>query len=353
VLAVGTLSAAAVKLALGHREGSGIAAETRRLALTDDLTGLGNRRMLRAHLRSATQSSSPFSLLLIDLDRFKEINDSLGHSASQTAFAVDHDAWPEPRGVAEQLLASLAAPMQAGGMSVHVEASIGIAHNSPGSRETDRLLQRADVAMYEAKSTRNRIAIYSSVRDPNSVDRLQTIQDLRRGLTKGEIVCYYQPQIDLRTGSVTGVEALARWEHPVKGTLGPDAFLPLAERTGLIGSLTAAVLRTALQQCRQWRDAGRDLRMSVNLSPTNLHDETLPELVNSLLVELGLVVVAEGIETRYESEWLTRHSCDFGQGFAFARPLQPQLLERWMHELQKPHHVPSRRLPPLIALERL
>jgi diguanylate cyclase (GGDEF)-like protein len=477
-LAVVTLSAAAIKLALGHREGLQVAAETRRLAFTDDLTGLGNRRMLGAHLDSAERTSVPFGLLLIDLDRFKEINDSLGHSAgddllrqvgnrfasrcragdllvrlggdefavvvhpvADSSFASEAGEWNEPQDVAEQLLAALDRPMQVGGMSVHIAASIGIAYHSLAAYEADQLLQRADVAMYEAKSSHTRIVVYSAGRDPNSVDRLQTIEDLRDGIKRGEIVCYYQPQIDLQTGRVLGVEALARWEHPLKGTLSPGDFLPLAEGAGLIGSMTVAVLRAALQQCRQWRDDGRQLRMSVNLSPTTLLDENTPELVRGLLAEfglpsslltleitedvlvadgaralralqqlrlfgvqialddygtgycslaylrdlpvdelkidgtfvallehdiktaaivrstialahdLGLIVVAEGVETRPAADWLTRHGCDIGQGFVFARPLRPTTLELWMDESQQSLAEPSRQLSRLIALE--
>ncbi|MEJ5946074.1 bifunctional diguanylate cyclase/phosphodiesterase [Pseudokineococcus basanitobsidens] len=319
VLAALALAAVAARLALTFREVTALA-DSRRQALTDDLTGLPNRRALLAALDGAatgrraareTTGPAPGGLLLLDLDRFKEINDSLGHHvgdellrqladrlAGRTRpgdllarlggdeFAVLLAAGTTPEGadeVAAGMVRGMAETFALDDVTLHVEASVGVALWPQHGQDPRALLQRADVAMYRAKSTRGRVARYRVEDDPHGRDRLQTLEALRAALTRGELVCHYQPKVTLSDGAVRSVEALVRWQHPDRGLLTPDTFLPLAEQTGLMRPLTLAVLDQSLRQLRTWRDQGRTLSVAVNLSVTNLLDTDLPDDVARLL----------------------------------------------------------------------
>jgi diguanylate cyclase (GGDEF)-like protein len=329
VLAAGTLAVVAARLVVTFHEVTALAAENHRSAVTDELTGLPNRRALFGALHSAARLSSTGSvrgqrtvdppdgpaLLLLDLDRFKEINDSLGHSVGDELlrqlavrligavregdllvrlggdeFAVLLAAGSDSvaaMAVANRLLAVLDTPFELDGATLHIAASVGAALHA-GDTTPSQLLQRADVAMYSAKRTRKGIAVYRASDDHHSRARLQTIEELREALTSGDLTCHFQPKVTVADGTVRGVEALVRWDHPTRGLLGPDQFLPLAEQTGLMHPLTLTVLDLALAQARQWRDAGTALTVAVNLSVTDLIDVDLPADVRRLLTTHGL-----------------------------------------------------------------
>lgn len=292
----------------------------RRQALHDALTNLPNRTYLHRvgarALAAAQRSGTPAALLLIDLDRFKEVNDTLGHDHGDELlievtgrlraalrgrdllarlggdeFAVLLPEVPHRGAVAEvaqRLHRALEAPFALRGVAVGLEASIGVAICPDDGHDITTLLRRADVAMYDAKASGTRIESYALERDPYSPERLALLAELRQAIDRDELVLHYQPKVSLADGRLSGVEALVRWEHPQRGVLPPGEFLPLAERTGLIGDLTRWVLRSALRRCRAWRDDGLDLPVAVNLAAANIVDATLPDAIASLLAELGL-----------------------------------------------------------------
>jgi diguanylate cyclase (GGDEF)-like protein len=325
VLATLTLVGAAARFAASFRE-LALLAESRHQALTDELTGLANRRALMRALDAADTRDSA-GLLLVDLDRFKEINDSLGHHVGdellvQVArrlraavrsndlvarlggdeFAVllstddVRSGTPVPKSeigaaalassrlAAARIVAEMSAPFALDDVTLHVRGSVGIGVLPEHTRNPRLLLQRADVAMYSAKSAATRIGVYQAEEDPHSRERLELLEELRGSLRDGGIVCHYQPKIDITTGAVAGVEALARWRHPTRGLLLPDQFLSLAEHAGLMRELTSVVLGGALGQSCRWRELGAPLPIAVNLSPTNLLDVDLPEQIRHVLL---------------------------------------------------------------------
>jgi predicted signal transduction protein with EAL and GGDEF domain len=185
--------------------------------------------------------------------------------------------------VVENLLRRLHAPFAVEGQPVVIGASIGVALSPEHGEEADALMRRADVAMYVAKRTNAGFSIYRAEQDRNSPERLSMIGDLRRAVEEGELVLHYQPKVDLRTGELTGVEALVRWEHPMRGLLSPDEFVPIAEQAGLIEPLSRWVLRAALTQASAWLRIGLEVPVSVNLSMRTLHDEQVPDQIMELL----------------------------------------------------------------------
>jgi len=288
--------------------------ESHELAVTDDLTGLGNRRhlvdRLHATVEGATEAGDEVALLVIDLDGFKELNDTLGHHAGDEVlrqigprlkellrtddtlarlggdeFAVvlrpGDEATASTAGL--RLRAALERSFEVGGIRVHVDASVGIALFPEHSRDAMGLLQRADVAMYEAKRMRTGHEVYLAGRDHHSRERLALVGELHGALEAGQLVLHYQPKAELRTGAVRGVEALVRWEHPKRGLLGPIHFLPLVEQSGLTRALTAFVLDRALEEIGEFRHDGFDLSVAVNLGPADLLDLGLPSEVERLL----------------------------------------------------------------------
>jgi diguanylate cyclase len=316
VLATGTVAAAAVRLLIAYRELRSTAL-SREEAVTDDLTGLGNRQLLLRRLTDLlADGDRRHALLLVDLDRFKEVNDSLGHPTGDELlrllaprlaaralpdetvvrlggdeFAVvvpNVDGPPAAVAAAERIATALDAPVTVGGVTLHVSASTGIALAPDHGREATTLLRRADVAMYHAKRTTAGRSVYRPSDDGNSRERLQTAADLRRALEHGEVLCHYQPQLDLRTGRVEGVEALVRWAHPTRGLLLPEHFLSLAEQTGLMRQITETALHAALADCREWEAGGVVLAVSVNLSANCILLPGLVDWVGNLLSEAGL-----------------------------------------------------------------
>jgi diguanylate cyclase (GGDEF)-like protein/PAS domain S-box-containing protein len=434
-------------------ERTALEVELRHQAFHDPLTGLPNRALLHDRLeqaiRLAHRDGGPLALLLMDLDRFKEVNDTLGHQqgdallqqvcqrlrdalrASDTVARLGGDEFavllPETdeagaTAVARQLLRVLEQPFLLEGQPVDVGASLGLALHPAHGTDAATLLRRADVAMYVAKRAGGGYTVFSAEHDRHSPDRLALVGELRQAIEQEQLTLHYQPKVGVRTGTVTGVEALVRWQHPERGLIPPDRFIPLAEQTGLIRPLTRWVLNAALRQCNTWRQAGLEIPVSVNLSMRNLHDPELPEVIAKLLARwgvpptglrvevtesavmadpgramevlgqlralgleiaiddfgtgysslgylkrlqvtqlkidrsfvqhmatdgsdlaivhatiamghnLGLTVVAEGVEEKFAWELLTRLGCDAAQGYYLSRPLPvPELLE-WLRD---------------------
>ena len=284
-------------------------------SLHDALTGLPNRTLLADRfdhaLRADVRNETNTGLLLIDLDRFKEINDTFGHHfgdelltqvgprltgalrAVDTVARLGGDEFaillPDVRSVenatavAIKLRAALEAAFHVEGVDLDVEASVGVVVSGEHGEDATTLLQRADVAMYVAKTQDLGVFVYNPATDEHSPSKLALLGDLRRALDRAELVLHYQPKVSISTGEVVGAEALVRWQHPDHGLIFPDTFIPLAEHTGLIGPLTRHVLDVSLAQARTWADSGRTLSVSVNLSARNLLDERLPAQVAELL----------------------------------------------------------------------
>jgi diguanylate cyclase (GGDEF)-like protein len=323
-LATATLLAAAVRTQLAFRQVVRLY-DFGRQARTDSLTDLGNRRALHEHLNPRLLADRPESLavLLVDLDHFKEVNDALGHDVGddllrqvgprmgrvlepsdlmvrlggdEFAVVVGTGAGRAPEQTAQRLLDQLVEPFLLDGVTLRVGASIGIARCPEDAADANGLLRLADVAMYAAKADGGGVRRYDPTRDRHSRERLRMTEELRDALDGEELVVHYQPQCDVGTGVVVGVEALVRWQHPSRGLLPPDAFLPVVERTGLMPALTAVVLRQAVRQCRSWQDQGIDLGVSVNVSASSLLDERLGEQVAALLAEHGLAPGALTLE---------------------------------------------------------
>jgi diguanylate cyclase (GGDEF)-like protein len=288
--------------------------ESDRQAITDDLTGLGNRRHLLDRLEesiaTAAARGEELALLLVDLDGFKELNDTLGHHAGDEVlrqigprmsgllrhddtlarlggdeFAVVLHPGDEATAsvAALRLRAALERPFAVAGMPVHIDASVGIALYPDHARDALGLLQRADVAMYEAKRARTGHEVYLPARDRHSRERLALIGQLRGAIDGGQLVLHYQPKAELATGQVRGVEALVRWAHPQRGLLPPADFLPIAEQIGLMRALTAFVIDHALEEIAERRREGYDLSVAVNLGPADLLDLGLPSQIERLL----------------------------------------------------------------------
>jgi diguanylate cyclase (GGDEF)-like protein len=286
---------------------------SRRLALHDALTGLPNRVLFADRTRRAIASAEPDGpvvVMLIDLDRFKDINDTLGHhygdevlrqmagrltdllDPRDTVARLGGDEFgvlvrsagtpADGLAIAAAIRRALAQPFVAEGVSLELGGSIGVAFHPSDGDDVETLMQRADVAMYQAKEGAVGVVRYSSQEDDSSLARLALAADLRRALENSEFVPYFQPKVDLRTGVVVGAEALLRWRHPTQKNVSPDVFIPLAEQTGLIVPVTLQVISAAIRECSLWRARGRDLSVAVNLSARVLVDPTLPDHVEEL-----------------------------------------------------------------------
>ena len=434
------------------------AEEQEHLALHDVLTGLANRALFRDRvkqaLRVAEREQQTVAVLLMDLDRFKEINDTLGHHhgdivLQETArrlqatlretdtiarlggdeFAMVLPHVPDPAAVvlvADKIRAALRVPFIVQGLTLDVRASIGVAFFPGHGKDVDTLIQRADVAMYLAKTAQSGCEIYAVEKDQYSPSRLALVGELRNAIDHDEFVVHYQPKVDLKSGEVKGVEALLRWEHPLRKLIPPDEFIPLAEHTGLIEPLTSYVLNQSLRQVAEWREGGLQLKVAVNLSTRSLLNEEFPEEVSKALKEwrippsslqleitehtiladparaagvlstlssmgvelsiddfgtgyssfvqlrrlpltelkidksfvmnmkvdendavivrslielgrnLGLQVVAEGVESEAIRDDLMNLGCDFAQGFFTSRPMPAGQLVRWLNVMSDP-----------------
>ncbi len=410
-------------------------------ALHDPLTGLANRKLFRARAAEAvgrTRRGESGAIVLIDLDHFKEVNDTLGHHAGDEVLRVvaqrltdalrtddtiarlggdefglvlPQIADPE---VVRELLTNVYERLNQefilGPAPIAVEASFGVSLYPAHGNDVENLLQHADAAMYQAKRGRSGIAVYAAEDTPQISHRLVLQSELRHALDRDELILHYQPKVDLRDGRVRGVEALVRWAHPTRGLLDPRHFLPTIEQSGLIGPLTDRVMRRALADYAAWSAVGVTWTVAVNVSARNLESPGFPDSVAILLAEhdvpasslhieitetavaadtnlatetiqalatlgvavsiddfgtgytsisqlrhlpiaevkvdrtfikdlerdgkdraivrsiielahgIGAQVTAEGVETAFEADWLTRAGCDLAQGYLFAKP---------------------------------
>lgn len=425
-------------------------------ALHDGLTGLPNRLLLHDRLQQAIlvaqREARPLALLVMDLDRFKEVNDNFGHQygdallqevarrlrsrlrESDTVARLGGDEFgivlpgvkdqTDAGMAAAKLLQALAQPYALEHQALDIAASIGISLYPEHGSDAVTLLRRADVAMYVAKRGSGGFAIYEFKHDEQSLGQFVLVSELREAIEKGQLVLYYMPEVDVKTEAVVGVEALVRWQHPKFGLMAPDRFVPMAEQTGLIRPLTLWVLEAAMSQQEQWRREGINLTISVNLSTRNLHDPQLADAVARLIAtyhvprhglkveitesslmadpdralevltrlkgmgvliaiddfgtgysslaylkrlrvdeikidksfvfdmtsedsdaaivrstidlghNLGLTVVAEGVETRDALNQLTADVCDYAQGYYLSRPLPADQIEAWLRQRQ-------------------
>ena len=290
--------------------------ETRRQALTDELTGLPNRRALNLRLDAAIAAGRPTGLLLIDLDGFKEINDALGHHvgdlllerlgerlAAHTRgpdllarlggdeFAVLVADAPDTAAVtaaAERLRRSFEEPFVLDDIPVQIDASIGLARHPDHAQTAVELLKHADVAMYHAKRDGAGVAAYREDRNDHSRSRLVLLGELRGGIQRGELELHYQPQVEIATGRLSGLEALVRWRHPEHGLLFPGAFLPTVERTSLMRPFTDRLLADALAQAAAWSEGPLAVPVAVNVAAANLLDSRYPATVADVLRTTGV-----------------------------------------------------------------
>ena len=340
-------------------------------ALHDALTDLPNRSLLttslRAALQAAERSGELVAVMIVDLDFFKAVNDTLGHEFGDRVlqqiaprlrdavgphatlarlggdeFAVVlgnlHET-AEAAAAGRRLLDSLERPLQIDSFALHVAASVGVAcypqHGSTG----EELLRHADVALYCAKVERSSCSVYTGEQDDYSIDRLALAAQLRRGIERGELVIDYQPKVPLIEGRPPGAEALVRWNHPQLGRIGPEGFIPLADESGLMTALTAHVLEAAVRQCHDWHASGLDVRVSVNISTRSLLDSGLASTIRELLERFDVpasMLQLEITETRIVADLARARSLlhelramgvtiaidDFGTGFSSLTQLQ-------------------------------
>jgi diguanylate cyclase (GGDEF)-like protein len=428
-------------------------ARNEHLALHDTLTGLPNRALfadrVEQALKDAQRSGRDVCVAIVDLDRFKEVNDTLGHAngdkflihishhlqhalrpgdtvarlgGDEFGLVLPHVEERDVAAVLQRVTESVAVEIELAGIPVGAEASIGWTMYPDDSDDARTLLQCADVAMYAAKTGRIDMIRYDPELDRFDPSRLGLVSDLRRAIGSGELELHYQPKIEITTGLVTAFEALVRWNHPTRGMLAPAEFLPIAESTGLIAPLTSWVVEEAIQQIARWGDHYRSLHLAVNISARNLRDDHLAEFVfdrlrqhdvhpTQLLLELtetsvvtdharaehllralasggvhvsiddfgqgytslgylghlpvselkidrtfvvamqssaedraivasvielghqlGLTVVAEGVETVAVLNELDELGCDIAQGFYFARPMKADDVQPWLEQ---------------------
>lgn len=330
----------------------------------DTLTNLPNRTLLLARikrfLQDAKTTQSPFALFVMDLNRFKEINDTFGHQygdlllqqvsarlcevapPSSTIARLGGDEFALllsiPGDVCDtQIAATLRAlfdkPFTVKEVSLPVDVSIGASLYPDHGSDALSLMRYADIAMYTAKQAHKDYTLYDPSYEQSSARRLALTRDLRYALASHDLVLYYQPKVEIKSGIVLGVEALVRWRHPSYGMVPPDQFIPLAEQTGLINALTLRLLDSAIQQCRSWLDSGIKLGVSVNLSTWNLREPMLPETIYEMLhqydvppdlLHLELTESAVMADTERSIEVLNRLSSlgihvsidDFGTGYS-------------------------------------
>ena len=314
-LAITAIAAVLVRARITIRE-LRVANEGFRQARTDDLTGLLNRRGFgeEADRRLAADGAPPPALMMIDLNGFKEVNDSLGHASGDhlltvVAARLARSLPPETvvarlggdefgvvasgdraalEATVEAIQGCLALPIRLDSTRVRVTASVGVAVAPDDGVTREALVRAADVAMYEAKRNQLSVAWYSAERDPHTRDRLDLIEELRSAIEHRAFTMHFQPSFSVATGAVVGMEALIRWNHPVRGMVPPDEFIPLAERVGLIPAITRAALELSIHQLATLSAAGRRLGLSVNISALDLVDDDLPAYIARTLAAAGV-----------------------------------------------------------------
>lgn len=338
--------------------------EALRVSQHDALTGLPNRVMLNDRFTQALQlgraNNKEVGLLLIDLDRFKEVNDNLGHHygdelltkigirlssalrEGDTVARLGGDEFgvllpvienlAEANAIAHRLQEKLRGSFEVFGVDLDVEASIGVAISPLHGEHSSTLMQHADIAMYEAKASGIGVSAYEPENDQRSPERLALLSELRLGIERGELFLEYQPKVSLSTGQATSVEALLRWNHPVRGRVPPGNFIPFAEHTGIISALTSYVLDIALMQVRKWKDEGIYMPVAVNISARNLSDtklvlqvaellrryELLPEMLILEVTESAIMVdsrIAHDVLTKLHQLGIKISIDDFGAGY--------------------------------------
>lgn len=361
-LAAGALLAAAARTQLTNRLLERMADQRRVAAATDELTGLPNRRAFYAegHSRLVDPKNRRQALLTLDLDRFKAVNDSLGHrvgdqllaqvgarlsdslrgddavarlGGDEFAILLDDAGRDEALHAAARVARALAEPMSVGEARFGIGVSIGIALSPDDGTDLSQLLRKSDLAMYKAKTTQQGCHVYSHADDVDATASLKTVEELRTAIEADQLVLHYQPKVDLETGEVHGVEALVRWDHPTRGLLYPGAFLSVAEEAGLMSKLTQVVLAKALDQVHEWRQGGHMLTVAVNISASSLSVGELPEQVAMMLAVRGLPPgalqleiteqfvmgdrdLARAILTRLHNSGIRISVDDFGTGYS-------------------------------------
>jgi diguanylate cyclase (GGDEF)-like protein len=304
--------------ATGALRNAQLISQLRHEAAHDSLTGLPNRTALRRHLLDllANRGGRRIAVMVLDLDGFKQVNESLGHHQGDTLLqqvalrlraAAPADSFVARLGGDEfavviadagerdstveagrALLGVLSQPLPLDGIELDVNASLGIAVVPDHADDVSGLLRRADMAMYQAKNTLRGVALFDAVTNrPDTPAQLALVAELRRAIDNGEIRLYVQPKADAISGAIVGVEALARWQHPAHGLIMPDEFIPIAERHGLIRALTTEMLRQAIAFAAAWHRSGDPIGIAVNLSPRGILDADLPGQVSALLAEQG------------------------------------------------------------------
>ncbi|MGI8752762.1 MAG: bifunctional diguanylate cyclase/phosphodiesterase [Acidimicrobiales bacterium] len=278
----------------------------------DPLTGLPNRYRFN---EIVVDTNGPVAVLLVDLDRFKEINDTLGHDygdlllrsvgarmveklghggtvarlgGDEFGVLLPHTSGGDAAQAAVALLAALEQPFEVGELALEITGSVGVAATATDGEDKSKLLQQADVAMYTAKAAHSGWEIYNPERDHYSPRRLALAGELRQAIDEGELEVHYQPKADLRTGTIVGMEALVRWRHRHFGLLSPGVFVPLAEHVGLIRPLTLMVLNAAIKEQRRLHDRGFPIGVAVNLSVRSVLDVHLPDQIAAVLSANGM-----------------------------------------------------------------
>lgn len=285
----------------------------------DILTTLPNRSaigdILQNRVSNAENDQEKLIFCLVDINALKEVNDSLGHETgdillrqvaerlreavrasdqigrfggNKFAIILNHTQTDAIESICNKLLANFESIFEINEHSIYVRVIIGVAVYPDHAANAQTLIQHAETALHKAKGIALDFAIYDAASDISSTERLSLTHDLRNAIHNDELELYYQPQLDVRSGVISSVEALARWAHPRHGFIPPDTFIDIAERTGLITPLTDWVLRTAVEQCARWNNMGKSINISINLSTRNLHDETLGEQISNLISYWGV-----------------------------------------------------------------
>ena len=346
-------------------------------AMFDNLTNLPNRVLFADRLQQtlliARREKRAFGLFAMDLDRFKEINDTLGHhvgdkvlqhvAACARSCLRESDTVARMGGdefaillatisdldgavaVAKKILAALGEPFDLAGRTLEIGASIGVVLFPKHGEDTDVLMRQADAAMYIAKQTQSGFRVYSEDMGHGADDRMALQSELRQAIVNNELILHYQPKIDFSAGQVSGVEALVRWQHPKHGMMSPDKFIPLAEQCGLIKPLTKWVLKTALRQCEEWYRSGVHLSMAVNVSAISIQDPEFPDQMEKMLEDFDVPagqLEIEITETAVMSEPVRAVECirrlsalgfqvaidDFGTGYSSMAYLKELLVAK-------------------------
>ncbi|NOX08795.1 MAG: EAL domain-containing protein [Gammaproteobacteria bacterium] len=330
----------------------------------DDLTQLPNRAFLYREIDAVIEHSrlneSPLVLCIIDLNRFKEVNDTLGHHAGdellkevsnritgtlrkrdilarlggdEFALLLPDTTIEEAVCCMERINDCLEKNFVIANIDLEIRASMGLSSFPEHGSNASTLLQHADTAMYQSKKTNSPYSVYEKTEDPHSVQRLALRSGLRQAIENDELLLHFQPKIDLHRKKITSVEALVRWQHPEYGFISPDEFIPIAEQNGLINALTMWVLNDALHQCSIWRNKGIFINMAFNLSARSLQDISIPKQIDTLLKKWGLpanclvlevtesammkdIVRAKEILDKLDVMGVTLSIDDFGTGFS-------------------------------------